>query len=436
MSTLFSGGNGGATAVSTLLALSSDSLTPEQQQALIEASVRRILRRVGAFTANDPRAPQVAGETLQEVARERSLPLPLSVALPLQNRVVALLTGYGFLDPLLPPHRTDLQEIVLDSQGRVWLRRKAGTHFERHALSVAVEEAWRVVDAILGPQSKALNEAAPSIDARLLPTKDNPGGGRFKFLHPVITGGLYPAFNLRLFELQAPTPAQLIEQWQMTSWEVMELLGQAVTRKLRLMIGGGTATGKTTFLSALGAYIPPTERIVKIEDPAEIYLAQPHVQTLEARLMPPGSKVPDYTVTDGVNDAMRLAPDRLIVGEVRTGHAALALFRAQMSDHPGLSTFHAESPDAALFRLAVIMFADEGVRMEAAKALFAQAVDVYVQLHFDAQGQRRVAGVWQIESELRAGNPEFTPVCQGSRVVGALTRQRAHQHGGHQGGGA
>ncbi len=428
MSTLIPGNGGPAS--STLLTLSSDSLSPAQQQALIDTSVQRILRRVGAFTANDPRASQVAGETLQEVAREQSIPLPLSVALPLQNRVVALLTGYGFLDPLLPPQRTDLQEIILDSAGRVWLRRKQGPHFERHELSVNVEAAWRVVDAILGPQSKALNEAAPSVDARLLPTRDNPGGGRFKFLHPVITGGLYPAFNLRLFEQQAPTPAQLVEQWDMTSWEVLNLLGEAVTRKLRIMIGGGTATGKTTFLSALGAYISPTERIIKIEDPAEIYLAQPHVQTLEARVLPPGSKVPDYTVTDGVNDAMRLAPDRLIVGEVRTGHAALALFRAQMSDHPGLSTFHAESPEAASFRLSLIMFADEGVRMEAAKALLAQAVDVYVQLHFDAQGKRRVAGVWQIEPELRAGNPEFTPVCQGARVVGAFTRQRAHEGGG------
>ena len=105
MSTLIPG-NGG-TASSTLLALSSDSLSQAQQQLLIETSVQRILRRVGAFTANDPRASQIAGETLQEVAREQSIPLPLSVALPLQNRVVALLTGYGFLDPLLPPQRTD-----------------------------------------------------------------------------------------------------------------------------------------------------------------------------------------------------------------------------------------------------------------------------------------------------------------------------------------
>ncbi len=181
---------------------------------------------------------------------------------------------------------------MLDSQGRVWLRRKAGTHFERHALSVAVEEAWRVVDAILGPQSKALNEAAPSIDARLLPTKDNPAAGASSSCTRSSPVGLYPAFNLRLFELQAPTPAQLIEQWQMTSWEVMTLLGDAVTPQVAAHDRRGTATGKTTFLSARGAYIPPTERIVKIEDPAEIYLAQPHVQTLEARLMPPGSKVP------------------------------------------------------------------------------------------------------------------------------------------------
>jgi len=412
---------------STLLSLTGRQLTDEQQEQLVSGTVARLLRQHGAFSPQDPNALQLTGQTVQELAREQGLALPMSALLPLQKRIVSQLTGYGFLDTFLPPQRDDLQEIVLDSAGKLWLLPKTGTHFERHALSIDVSAAWRVVDAVLGPQSKALNEAAPSIDARLRPTPDYPAGGRFKFLHPVLTGGAYPAFNLRLFEARAVKPAQVVA-WGATSQEVMDFLGQAICHRLRVMIGGGTATGKTTFLSALCNYLPPTERIVKIEDPAEIFLEQPHVQTIEARIMPPGSKVPDYTITNGVNDAMRLAPDRLIVGEVRTGDAALALFRAQMSDHPGLTTFHAETPAAAVFRLAVIMFADAGVRMEAAKALFAQAVDIYVQLQFDTRHQRRVIGVWQVDPESKGGNVHFTPLFEGMQQVGQLTRHR----GGYQ----
>jgi pilus assembly protein CpaF len=247
-----------------------------------------------------------------------------------------------------------------------------------------------------------------------------------KFLHPVLTGDPYPTLNLRLYEPQAPHPDQIVA-WEMATWELMGALGEAVQHNLRIMIGGGTSTGKTTFLAALCDYLPDHERIVKIEDPTEIFLNKPHVQAIEARPVPPGSDVPPYTIANGVDDAMRMAPDRLIVGEVRTGQAALALFRAQMSDHPGLTTFHAESPAAAVHRLAVIMFADAQVRFAPAKSLFVQAVDVYVQLHFDDHGIRRVHGVWEIEPELQGGDVAFQPVFEpGFRRVGTIEQRRAH----------
>lgn len=402
------------------------TLPAETQRELIAAATRVILREHGVFRPDDPEGLQIAGAVLQDLAQAQSIPLPMRDLLRLKKRVLSELSGYGFLDQLLPPERTDLQEIALTSAGAVWVRRKQGTAFEAVDLTVTADEAWRVTDAILGPQSKALNEATPTVDARLLPTKHNPAGGRLKFLHPVLTGGQYPTLNLRLYEPTAPQPEQIVA-WEMASWEIMGALGEAVRHNLRIMIGGGTSTGKTTFLSALCDYLPEHERIVKIEDPTEIFLAKPHVQDIEARPVPPGSDVPPYTISDGVDDAMRMAPDRLIVGEVRTGTAALALFRAQMSDHPGLTTFHAESPAAAVHRLAVIMFADAQVRFAPAKSLFVQAVDVYVQLHFDAQGRRRVHGVWEIDPELQGGDVQFHPVFASDfRRVGELTTRRAH----------
>jgi pilus assembly protein CpaF len=121
---------------------------------------------------------------------------------------------------------------------------------------------------------------------------------------------------------------------------------------------------------------------------------------------------------------MRMAPDWLIVGEVRTDQAALSLFRAQMSDHPGLSTFHAEGAEAAAHRMAVIMFADAQVRMEAAKEIFIQAVDLVVQVGWHA-GKRKILGVWETIPELKAGNVAFRQVYQIEEVgFGRLSRQR------------
>jgi pilus assembly protein CpaF len=403
------------------------SLPADVEQQLIDAAAHVILREHGVFPPEDAAGLRIAGQVLQTLIQDQGLAVPLNDLLRLKKRVLSELSGYGFLDQLLPPERTDLQEIVLTSQGQVFVRRKQGAAFEPlTALQVTPDEAWRVTDALLGPQSKALNEATPSVDARLPPTPHNPGGGRLKFLHPVLTGDPYPTLNLRLYEPQAPQPAQLVA-WEMATEELLAALGEAVRRKLRVMIGGGTSTGKTTFLSALCAYLPDHERIVKLEDPTEIFLDKPHVQDVEARPVPPGSDVPPYTIADGVDDALRMAPDRLIVGEVRTGRAALALFRAQMSDHPGLTTFHAESPAAAAHRLAVIMFADAQVRFAPAKRLFVQAVDVYVQLHFDAQGIRRVHGVWEIAPELQGGDVQFRPIfAPGFKRVGEFQQRRTY----------
>ena len=237
-------------------------------------------------------------------------------------------------------------------------------------------------------------------------------------------GGGYPAINVRLFEPKPVQPDRLVA-WQVAPQGVVEGLVEAVSSKLRMLVVGGTATGKTTLLSALANGIPQQARVVKIEDPEEIWLQHPNVVTLEARPAPPGSTIPSYRVQDGVDDAMRMAPDWLIVGEVRTGQAALSLFRAQMSDHPGLCTFHAEGAEAAVHRMSVIMFADAQVRMEAAKEIFAQAVDLVVQVGW-LEGKRKILGVWETAPEMKAGNVVFRMVYRaGDSGIGKIIRRRA-----------
>jgi pilus assembly protein CpaF len=176
-----------------------------------------------------------------------------------------------------------------------------------------------------------------------------------------------------------------------------------VGKAYRILVIGGTVTGKTTLLAALCHGVPKTARVLKVEDPEEIWLDHPHVVTLEARPAAAGSSVAPYLLKDLVDDSMRMSPRWLIVGEVRTGDAALALFRAQMSDHPGLSTFHAQSPADAVGRMAVLMMADAGVAMSAGVYLFERAIDLVVQVAWQ-EGVRKVVGVWETDGVVRDGD--------------------------------
>ncbi|MDR7615601.1 MAG: ATPase, T2SS/T4P/T4SS family [Armatimonadota bacterium] len=400
-------------------------------EELISAVVEEMAKEFDPLTARAQRdrVRARAGEVLSQVAAALGVFVPTGQRLAVLEAVVSRIAGYGFMDDLLPPRRTDIVEIAINPDGTVWVLSKSGRRFEKVDVRPTPEEVARVLDAIFGPQGRALTEATPDVDGRLPRTPDNPGGGRVKALHPVLVGGgKYPAVSVRLFEPRPVRTEQLV-RWGAGPEELFADLIAAVRGKLRVMVAGGTATGKTTLLSALANDgIDREERVVKIEDPEEIFLDLPNVVTIEARHAPPGSVVKPYTIADGVNAAMRMRPDRLIVGEVRTGDAALALFRAQMSDHPGLTTFHAESPQAAVHRLAVIMFSDAGVRMEAAKNLFAQAVDIYVQLGYDERGQRRILGVWEVAPELRGGDVAFTPIWlrqDGAlKKVGTISRRR------------
>ena len=301
---------------------------------------------------------------------------------------------------------------------------KGARAFEKVDIHPPLDEVWRSVEALLAPMGRALSEATPSVDAKLPRTADGLSGARIKIIHPVLAPGSgYPAINVRLFEPRPVLPDQLIA-WQVAPSSVINGLVEAVASKLRILIVGGTATGKTTLLSALANGIPQAARVVKIEDPEEIWMPHLNVVTIEARPAPPGSTIPPYRVQDGVDDAMRMAPDWLIVGEVRTGWTALSLFRAQMSDHPGLCTFHAEGAEAAIHRMSVIMFADAQVSMEAAKEIFIQAVDLVVQVGW-LVGKRKILGVWETIPEMTAGNVVFWRVYQAGEVeLGKLSRKR------------
>ena len=195
------------------------------------------------------------------------------------------------------------------------------------------------------------------------------------------------------------------------SAEMMADLKRAMEEGYRVLITGGTRTGKTTLLSALCNFLPLGWRIIKMEDPSEIWIDRDTVQTIEARPAALGTDLVPYTLADAVDDAMRMSPDYLITGEVRDGRAGMALFRAMMTGHSGACTFHADSPREAVQRLVTILGADGNVPAPEARQMIADSVDLLVQISIPRQIDKRVAmSIQNVCRELRDGEVVFNPI--------------------------
>ena len=389
----------------------SRKLSPEQMQEIIEQAAQTLGANLPFGALRDrQKLTTLANQAIRNSVKTLGAPNPSQTQLnQMINQLVSKMGGMGFLDALMPPMSHDYTDIQLNGDGVVWVRRKGELYFEKLDIRPSQKESWRAVEAILAPAGRALTEATPSVDVKI--PRDPSiefGGARVKAIHPIVAVGEWPTLSIRLYE-GVPVPPEKILEWNVMPNFVMEGLLTAVRNRLRVMVIGGTATGKTTLLSALCHGIEPQARIVTIEDPQELWLPHPNITTLEARPAPPGSTVPPYTIEDGVADAMRLSPTHLIVGEVRKGEAALSLFNAMMSDHAGLTTFHAESPENASFRLAVLMAATEKrVQYTAGKGLFSLAIDLVVQVGFHPQTEKRACmGVWEVDPELKHGEVRF-----------------------------
>ena len=342
--------------------------------------------------------------------RRRNMRPGVQHEVSLAEELTRRLLGFGFLDLLLPPARTDISEIAVYSSGLVQIMRKGAVRFETvENLRPESGEIWRVLDRIIGPQNKALNEANPVVYAKLPPSKDNPGGGRITALHPAIAPpGLNPAINLRLFEQKPVDPAWLIERGALSA-EMMDDLRQAMQAGNRSLICGGTRTGKTTLLSALCTFLPAGWRVVKIEDPEEIWIDRQTVQSFEARPRAIGTDVAAVTLADGVKVAMRLSPDYLIVGEARSGDALEALFSAMTTGHSGASTFHAESPRDTVERVITEMGMHSQARPAEVQRTFASAIDLHLQIGI-RHDRRRVISISNVAKELKGGSVWFEPI--------------------------
>jgi len=323
-------------------------------------------------------AEDAAADVGRALAREAPL-LTGPERREVEGRVVARLAGLGPLAPLLAD--PTVTEVMVNGPGPVHVERHGTLH--RTGITLDRDAIDLLVERIVGPLGLRADRTSPLVDARL------PDGSRVNLaLPPLAVRG--PYVTIRRFV------ARRVLLEEVCPPGVADVLVTAVRQRANVVVAGGSGAGKTTLLNALTAHVPDGERIVTVEDVAELAPAGGHVVALEAR--PANAEaVGAATVRDLVRNALRMRPDRIVVGEVR-GAEALDLVQAMNTGHAGcLSTCHANGPEAALDRLATLtLLAGTGLPLPAVRAQLAAAVDLVVQVARGAGGRRGVVAVWEV----------------------------------------
>jgi pilus assembly protein CpaF len=293
--------------------------------------------------------------------------------------------GYGPIEPLL---RDDtVTEVMVNGYDRVYVERHG--KLERTAVRFVDEShLLRIIDKIVSQVGRRVDESSPMVDARL------PDGSRVNAIIPPLSlKG--PTLTVRKFARDPYTVNDLISFGSLTA-KSAQFLAACVKGKLNVLISGGTGTGKTTTLNVLSAFVPNDERIVTIEDAAELQLQQDHVITLESR--PPNIEGQgEVRIRELVRNALRMRPDRIIVGEVR-GPETLDMLQAMNTGHEGsLTTIHANSPRDALSRLeTLVLTAGVDLPLRAIREQISSAFDVLIQIQRLVDGSRRITHVTEV----------------------------------------
>jgi pilus assembly protein CpaF len=296
--------------------------------------------------------------------------------------------GLGPLEDLLAD--PSVEEVMVNGHGSVYVER-AG-RIELSGVSYASEsEVREAIERILAPTGRRVDELSPMADARL------GDGSRVNVVVPplAVDGAV---ISIRRFGRRRPGPAEMIASGSLSPIAA-EVLEDAVRSRRTVLVSGGTGSGKTTLLNALSAWIDSAERVITIEDAAELRLRQPHVVRLEARPASVEGRG-EVTLRDLLRNALRMRPDRIVIGEVR-GAEALDLLTALNTGHDGaLSTLHANSPEDALRRFETLaLMAGLGLPHDAIREQVARGVDVIAHVTRSSDGSRRVSEVAEVLGE-------------------------------------
>jgi pilus assembly protein CpaF len=317
--------------------------------------------------------------------QEESVPLSRADRLQLLQEIADDVLGYGPIDPYLSD--PEVTEVMVNGPHSVWIER-AGKLYRTETRFVDSTHLERIIEKIVGQVGRRIDEATPMVDARL------PDGSRVNaVIHPLAIGG--PFLTIRKFSADPFTSDDLVAMGSFSE-QVAGFLRRCVQGRLNIIVSGSTGSGKTTFLNVLSSFIPDADRIVTVEDAAELRLNQMHVLSLESR--PPNLEGKGHvTIRDLVRNTLRMRPDRIIVGEIRDG-SALDMLQAMNTGHDGsLTTVHSNSPRDTLARIeTMVLMAGMDLPVRAIREQVASAVDLIVHLHRLRDGTRRVTHVTEV----------------------------------------
>jgi pilus assembly protein CpaF len=352
--------------------------------ALVERLCGQLAAERRAEAAAGRLGADLARAVTELVEREAAVLAPERRA-ELADLVLRETVGLGPLEDLLADRR--VEEVMVNGHDRVYVER-AG-RVEPTGVRFASEDAIReAIERILGPTGRRVDELSPMADARLA------DGSRVNVIVPplAIDG---PVVSIRRFGAERPGPTALVASGSVAP-AAAALLEAAVRDRRTILISGGTGSGKTTLLNAISAWIEPSERIITIEDAAELRLRQPHVVRLESRPASVEGRG-EVTIRDLLRNALRMRPDRIVIGEVR-GAEALDLVTALNTGHEGaLSTLHANSPADALRRLETLtLMAGVGLPHDAVRDQVSRGIDVVAHLRREPGGARRLAAIGEV----------------------------------------
>jgi pilus assembly protein CpaF len=321
----------------------------------------------------------------EAVLAQEAMPLSVSERERLVSDVQHELFGLGPLEPLLKD--PTISDILVNKHDTIYIERRG--KIERTNVTFKDDEhLMRVIERIVSSVGRRIDESSPMVDARL-----QDGSRVNAIIPPLAIDG--PVVSIRRFGSDPLKMAMLIENKALTK-DIADMLQMVVHARLNVLISGGTGAGKTTLLNALSAFIPENERIVTIEDSAELQLQQPHTVRLETR--PPNIEGRgEVTQRDLVRNALRMRPDRIVIGEVRGGEA-IDMLQAMNTGHDGsLTTIHANTPRDALSRLET-MIQMTGMRLSdrAMRQQVAAAINLVVQVARLSDGSRRITSISEI----------------------------------------
>ncbi|HEX2996195.1 MAG TPA: CpaF family protein [Anaerolineales bacterium] len=324
-------------------------------------------------------------QALQSAYASTHLQLPITLRDQIFHEILDDLVGFGAIQPLLDD--PDISEVMVNGPNKIYVERKgkltkSGVTFEND------EAVLRVIEKIIMPLGRRVDHDSPTVDARL------PDGSRVNaVIDPVAIDG--PTITIRKFGKNKLSVDQLVSFGSITR-NMAEFVRACVISRFNIVISGGTGSGKTTLLNVLSGFIPEDERIVTIEDAAELKLQQDHVVRLETK--PPNIEGRNaVTIRDLVKNALRMRPDRIVVGECRGGEA-LDMLQAMNTGHDGsLTTLHANSPRDTLSRLETMcLMSGIDLPVKVVRQQIASAIDLIVQQSRLKDGSRKVTAITEV----------------------------------------